>query len=135
MSVTVPENLGLLVAGAHGMLALIMGVKMTSLRVTKVPQDSSTFKLWHTSQLVTSEYTPLFIALCVGIHFAVKAAGGALRANSIVGMCLSLFGSLCFILGVTTTPKGSTGPTPLRVLGGLTRYIALGICSYEITRY
>eukprot|EP01064_Diplonema_japonicum_P029196 TRINITY_DN4656_c0_g1_i1.p1 TRINITY_DN4656_c0_g1~~TRINITY_DN4656_c0_g1_i1.p1 ORF type:complete len:158 (+),score=32.75 TRINITY_DN4656_c0_g1_i1:56-475(+) len=135
-----PENFGILAAGAQGMFALLLGIRMTQLRVSqmkaKAKTESPAFKKWHTAQLVQAEYNPLFIALFVGIHFAAKAANSPLRFNSEIAIALGFVSSVMFVLGVVTMGDGPvTSPPLLRACGAVLRYVALGMCSYEITQY
>ena len=96
--------------------------------------QSRYYKAWSRAQLNNTEYAPMLCVLMLLIRTKAARTGRALSAverGSCIGAVLS---SLVFVYAVATQGKvdvanmrpGQAGMSPLRPLGALARYLAMG---------
>ena len=135
--------------GALGALELLLAMKMSGVNMEQMaiarkaenPKaaaasflQSRYYKAWSRAQLNNTEYAPMLCVLMLLIRMKAARTGRALNAverGSCVGAVLS---SLVFVYAVATQGKvdvanmrpGQAGMSPLRPLGALARYLAMG---------
>mmetsp|Transcript_41392 Transcript_41392/g.88202 ORF Transcript_41392/g.88202 Transcript_41392/m.88202 type:complete len:152 (-) Transcript_41392:80-535(-) len=131
-------------ASAQTLLALMLGLRMSAFRGQSFTADgvleSASFQKWHKAQQNSAEYHGIFIGMCALIHFGWSRSGLEPSTKSNVACAISAISSYLFAIGVILGKSAAANPTgrgateqphPLRLLGAVGRYIAMGLMAYE----